>query len=224
SMNRHLTTSSILVLLSLQYTNAYIQSTVCPQCAGVNSQYGSGSYNGYTNIDSNPLSYFNGPTDFGSQLGKAIATRINEVSSTDNSGRLTFGSYPTSSFTNQGFGGQNYVVQPDLYQQALSGYGTQGLGGYPSMSFSSFPNYGFGTGQQSMQNMLPGTSGYSFGNFNNLGASTYGTNSYGNYGSYGIPDPITTAGSAGGSCPYCFGNKGGFKTKKAKRASSKEKN
>ncbi|KAK6012034.1 hypothetical protein OSTOST_22822 [Ostertagia ostertagi] len=88
--------------------------------------------------DPNPLSYFNGPTDFGNQLGKAIATRINEAYVPDASNRMTFGSYPTSSFTNQALGGQNYVVQPDLYQQALSGYGTQGLGGYPTMSFNSF--------------------------------------------------------------------------------------
>ncbi|KAK6016638.1 hypothetical protein OSTOST_17875 [Ostertagia ostertagi] len=136
---------------------------------------------------------------------------------------MTFGSYPTSSFTNQALGGQNYVVQPDLYQQALSGYGTQGLGGYPTMSFNSFPNYGFGAGQQTM---LPSTGGYTFGNFNNLGATSYGTNTYGNYGTgtYGIPDPITTGGSTGGSCPYCFGNKGGYKTKKAKRASTTKKN
>ncbi|KAK6038776.1 hypothetical protein COOONC_23719, partial [Cooperia oncophora] len=203
---------------------------------------------------SNPLSYFNGPTDFGNQLGKAIATRINETDQIspsneqittindlsvemygmkysggayipDSSNRMTFGSYPTSSFTNQGLGGQNYVIQPDLYQQALSSFGSQGfqgLGSYPT-SFNSYPGYGFGTGQQTM---LPSNGGYTFGNFNNLGGTTYGTNSYGNYGTntYGIPDPITTGGSTGGSCPYCFGNKGGFKSKKAKRASTTKKN
>ncbi|KAK5978495.1 hypothetical protein GCK32_001365 [Trichostrongylus colubriformis] len=218
-----------LVLLSLQYTSAYIQNAICPQCAG---------YNGYTPIDSNPLSHFNGASDFGNQLGKAIAGRINEAYTipTDTSNRMTFGSYPTSSFSS--YGGQNYITQPDMYQQALSGmsgmsgYGTQGLGtsyptgtSYPSgtsypMSFSSFPGYNFGSGQT----MLPSNGGYSFGNYNNLGGTTYGANSFGNYGSgYGIPDPIPSAvsgGGGGGSCPYCFGNKGGFKAKKSKRATT----
>ncbi|VDL80477.1 unnamed protein product [Nippostrongylus brasiliensis] len=138
------------------------------------------------------------------------------------SGRVTFGSYPMStSYGTQNLGGSSYVVQPDLLQQSLSGYsgyGTQGLSSSLPSSFTSFPGYSGYVGQQTM---LPST-GYSFGNFNNLGGSTYGNmgattfNSLGNYGSYGIPDPITTSGSTGGGgCPYCFGNKGGYKAKRA---------
>ncbi|VDP04963.1 unnamed protein product [Heligmosomoides polygyrus] len=212
----------LLVLMVAQYSTAYIQNAVCPQCAGVNVPFSSSSYNGYSNIDPNPLSFFNGPTDFGNQLGMAIASRINEAYP-DSASRLSFGSYPMTNFGNQGtFGGQSYVIQPDLIQQSLSGYGNQAaLGGssFPT-SFSSFPGYGGFAGQQSV---LP-NNGYTLGNFNNLGATTYGNN-FGNYGgTYGIPDPITTGGStSGGGCPYCFGNKGGFKARKAKRAASAEK-
>lgn len=140
------------------------------------------------------------------------------------------------------YGGQTYVVQPDLYQQqgmSSAGYGTQGFGtqGYGTQGFgtqgygsqagytmNSFPSSYSQYGGQTMQ-----PSNYNFGNMASYGnmASGYGnTNTFGSYpsASYGIPDPITTGGmsNSGGSCPYCFGNKGGFKTKKAKRESEKE--
>ncbi|EYC08718.1 hypothetical protein Y032_0064g3496 [Ancylostoma ceylanicum] len=248
--------SSLLLALLLPYTSAFIQNAICPQCAGGNSQYATGSYNGYANVETNPLAYFNGPTDFGNQLGKAIAARINtDGYSPGSQSTLTFGSYPMSSYGSQSYGAQSYggtpnygsqtyVVQPDLYQQqgmSSGGYGTQGYGtqGYGSQGYGSQAGYtmnSFPSGyqQQGMsqyggQTMQP--SSYNFGNMaNSYGnmASSYGnTNTFGSYpsGSYGIPDPITTGGmsSSGGSCPYCFGNKGGYKSKKAKRESESTK-
>ncbi|RCN39975.1 hypothetical protein ANCCAN_14082 [Ancylostoma caninum] len=271
--------SSLLLALLLPYTSAYIQNAICPQCAGGNAQYATGSYNGYANVDTNPLAYFNGPTDFGNQLGKAIAARINtDGYSSDSQSRMTFGSHPMSSYGSQSYGtqsyggtpnygSQTYVIQPDSQgsytmssypggynqQQGMSsggygaqgygtqgygtqgygtqGYGTQGYGSQGGYSMNSYPGGGYNQyGGQTMQsgNYNYGNMAASYGNM----ATGYGgnTNSFGSYpsGGYGIPDPITTGGmssmpSSGGSCPYCFGNKGGYKAKKAKRESESTK-
>ncbi|KAK6737308.1 hypothetical protein RB195_019792 [Necator americanus] len=182
----------------------------------------------------NPLAYFNGPTDFGNQLGKAIAARINTDSYSSNSpSKLTFGSYPMSSYSSQGYGGttdygtQTYVVQPDVYQQqgmTQGGYGTQGYGNQQlGYTFNSFPNNNYNQygGQTAV---MPNN--YNYGNYGNMATSYGNVNGFGNYATagYGIPDPITTGGvpNSGASCPYCFGNKGGYKAKKAKRESTKK--
>lgn len=43
--------TSLLLALLLPYTSAYLQNAICPQCAGSNSQYATGSYNGYANVE-----------------------------------------------------------------------------------------------------------------------------------------------------------------------------
>ncbi|VDM55311.1 unnamed protein product [Angiostrongylus costaricensis] len=211
---------SVLLAVLLLKSITYAQNAVCPQCSTLNGGH-----------SSNPLVYFTSPSDFGNQLGQAIATRINEGYKSGSASRITFGSYPYSGYGSQGYGGssQSYVIQPEASQQTMSSYNNQGIGGYPS-SYGSYPNYGnygYGSGQ-GQQIQIP-SSGYS--TYGNVGSTSYG-NTFGSYGggysggyggSYGIPDPITTGGSSGGggsggNCPYCFGNKGGYKMKRSKRA------
>ncbi|VDM76342.1 unnamed protein product [Strongylus vulgaris] len=248
--------TALLLALLLSCTSAFLQNPICASCSGGNTY---GSYSSYPNISPNPLAYFNGPTDFGNQLGKAIAASISDLvvitpkahsfqsyssgySSSSSQPKLTFGSYPQSGLSTQTYGGANdygpqtYVIQPDLYGGNANSYGgqtygnvqtygsqggyeNQGYGNQGGYTFSSFPNNN-GYGNQYIGQ--PATS-YGLSNYGNM-ATNYGNNYPTN--TYGVPDPITTGGvSTGnvGSCPYCFGNKGGYKTKKAKRESKSKK-
>ncbi|KJH51304.1 hypothetical protein DICVIV_02507 [Dictyocaulus viviparus] len=124
--------------------------------------------------------------------------------------KITFSSYPYSNYGSQGYsnsgaGARNHIIQSSINQQGVSD------GGYSSM-INNFPpyGYGYGTGQPYIS-----SNGYIYGNYNNLGYSTYGRS----FGNYGIPDQITNGISSGsGSCPYCFGNKSGYKTRRSKRS------